>query len=104
MEPLDQAKLSDRELLLILHNEISHMGKDVGEMKTDTSGRLVALETKIESLETHKADRTELTKVIEATAAQGRQTARLTNYLWFAFGALAIIQIAIQIYPSLKPH
>lgn len=95
MEPLDQSKLTDHDILITLHNEVVHMGGDLRSMKDDMTARVVVLETKVDGLERTKTDRTEAEKL-------QRQVARLTNYLFAAAGGLAILQVAIQVYLSIR--
>lgn len=95
MEGLDISKLSDRELLLLMHERQAVMGGDVKELKEGTSQQLTAQSVKLDQLEIHKADKGEVESL-------KRQVSRLNNYLWFAFGALAVLQIVLSIYLALR--
>ncbi len=88
MESLDPSKLTDRELLLLVHERQNNMGADVKELKDGTTKELAALISDVKHLGESKADRAEVDRL-------GRGQARLFNYLWAAFGALAILQIII---------
>jgi len=95
MNELDPQKLSDHELLILLHERQGVMGSDVKDLKEGTTTQLTAQGVKLDLLETHKADKAEL-------EALKRQVGRLTNYVWFAWGALAILQIGLTVYLSIR--
>lgn len=99
---LDHTKLTDHELLILLHSKQEQMGVDVKEIKDDTKEKLAQLSAKVDALEQHKVDKTEFVTLQKNNESQGRQIGRLTNYLWFAFGALAILQIVLNIYPNFR--
>ena len=92
---LEQQKLSDRELLILLHDRQQTMGADIKEIKDDTKDKLTKLEAKVDALERHKADQSDVVKLME-------QTGNLKNWLWFAFGAVAILQVALTVFLSWK--
>lgn len=102
MMELDQTKLTDHELLLLLHAEQKQQGVDIKEIKDDTKEKLAQLTGKVDAMEQHKVDKVEFTVLQKALESQGRQVNRLTNYLWFAFGASAILQIALTVYLNLR--
>lgn len=60
--------------------------------KDETKEKLASLTAKVDMLEQHKSEKSELVALSSALASNSRQTARLTNYLWFAFG---------NVYPGL---
>ena len=90
MNTLDVAKLTDRELLILLHERQSVMGDDVKVLKEGTSEKLALMSLETAALKETKADKT----VVERLE---RSQQRLFNYLWFAFGALAVLQIVIPL-------
>jgi hypothetical protein len=101
LQAIDPSKLSDRELLLILHERVFAMTVDVKDLKDGFSARLATSEARSELLELHKAERSEVTVSVEKLNArddqQDRQLNRLTNYFWFAFGVIAVFQILLTI-------
>lgn len=99
---LDRSKLSDHELLILLHAKQEQMGIDIKDIKDDTKEKLAQLSAKVDALEQHKVDKTEFVTLQKSYESQGRQIGRLTNYLWFAFGAMAILQIALTVYLNLR--
>jgi hypothetical protein len=101
LQAIDPTKLSDRELLLILHERVFAMTGDVKELKDGFSARLAAVEARMDVLQEHKADKREtdgaFEKITLNNEARTVQINKLTNYVWFAFGALAILQIVLSI-------
>lgn len=122
--PIDSAKLSDRELLLILHERVGTMGRDLHDLKNGTTQKIAALEARVDLLNEHKADREAtaisiekladlkadriatdlaLEKLFNTDVSQTRQINRLNNYLWFGWGALAALQIIIGLLLKYGP-
>jgi hypothetical protein len=87
---VDAAKLSDRELLLLLHERQGVMGRDVRELKDGTQTEIAGLRFEVSSLKDLKADKA-------AVEQLDRGQRRLFNYLWFAFGVLGVLQILVPI-------
>jgi hypothetical protein len=109
LQAIDPTKLSDRELLLILHERVFAMTGDVKERKDGFTARLAANEARTELLELHKAERGEVNLGFEKVALKddmrARQINRLTNYVWFASGALAILQLVLSLVTKFGfPH
>ena len=90
MDGIDKAKLSDRELLLLIQERQAVMGLDVKELKDGTQKELATLGARVESLKDTKADKSALERL-------ERGQNRLFNYIWAAFGALAILQFTIPL-------
>ena len=97
MDTLDPSKLSDRELLLLLHERQSVMGGDVKELKDGTSKELATMSIELERLKDSKAEKTLVDRL-----ERGQQ--RLFNYLWAAFGALAVLQVIIPLVIKSLTH
>ena len=97
MNTLDVAKLTDRELLILLHERQGVMGDDVKVLKEGTSEKLALMALETAALKETKADKT----VVERLE---RSQQRLFNYLWFAFGALAVLQIVIPLVIKSLTH
>jgi len=96
-QTIDTSKLTDRELLLILHERVTTMSGDVREVKDGTSSKIATLEGKVDNLEKQKAAASEVD-------AAKRQINRLNNYLWFAFGALAALQVVLALLQRFSPR
>jgi cell shape-determining protein MreC len=103
-QTIDTSKLTDRELLLILHERVTTISSDVREVKDGTASKLATLESKVEQLEKQKAPASEIDKLQNALDARDRQINRLNNYLWFAFGALAVLQLAMTLWLRFSPR
>lgn len=97
MDSIDTSKLTDRELLLLLHERQGNMGKTIDKLNDTTTKDLATLTVEIGHLRESKADKTEVEQL-------KRGQNRLFNYLWFAFGAIAILQIALTVYLSVRSH
>src|SRR5581483_4337036 len=90
MDALDPSKLTDREVLLLVSERQSVMGADVRELKEGTSKELATLSGEVKNLKESKAERNFVEQL-------DRKQQRLFNYLWFAFGASAVLQILTPI-------
>lgn len=97
MDALDTSKLSDRELLLLLHERQSVMGGDVKELKDGTQKELAQLQVEMSHLKDEKADKTRVERI-----ERGQQ--KLFNYLWFAFGISAALQVIIPLLMKTYLH
>jgi len=64
------------------------MGNTINKLDDSITKELTALTLEVGHLQETKADRAEVERL-------AREQARLFNYLWAAFGALAILQIII---------
>lgn len=95
MDAMETQKLSDRELLILLHERQGVMGVDIKELKDGTNKEVAALTSDVNHLKESKADKAAVDQL-----TRGQQ--RLFNYLWFAFGALAVLQIALSVYLRLR--
>ena len=106
---IDPAALSDRELLLILHERISTIGRDLHELRDGTAQKIATMEAKIEMLQEHKADKSSvddsLHEIVLGNTVRTSQINRLTNYVWFGSGVLAVLQILIALITKFGlPH
>lgn len=90
MDALDPTKLTDREVLLLVSERQSVMGIDIKELKDGTSKELAAITADISHLKELKADKSFVEQL-------DRKQQRLFNYLWFAFGASAILQVIVPL-------
>lgn len=99
--PVDARELTDRELLLILHERVGTMGRDLHDLRNDHAVRIASLESKIEMIQIHKADKavtdSALQKLIEEGVLRTGQINKLTNYIWFGWGVLAVLQILLAL-------
>lgn len=86
---IDASKLSDRELLLLMHERQGVMGGDVKELKEGTNSELTKLMMQVDSLKEQKAD-----KLIVDRLERGQN--RLFNWLWFLFGASTVLQVIVK--------
>jgi hypothetical protein len=94
---IDASKLSDRELLLLLHERQGVMSTDVKELKDGTQKEMATLSMEVRQLRELKADTTRV-------EALERGQNRLFNYLWAMGGALGLLQIVIPIVVQFLKH
>jgi hypothetical protein len=94
MDAIDASKLSDRELLLLVHERQVVMGRDVKELKDGTQTEIAKLLNDVSNLKESKADKVQVDQL-------DRGQRRLFNYLWFAFGVLGVIQVVVPIVAHL---
>lgn len=101
VDPLDASKLSERELLLILHERVGMVSRELHELKDGYAQRLSTVESRLEHLQEFKAEKAAVDgsfkDVTLINDQRTRQLNRLTNYIWAVGGALAILQIVVPI-------
>jgi len=101
VDPVDATKLSDRELLLILHERVGTLSRDVHEVRNGTTAKIAALESKVEMMQEHKADKAAVDGAMErittANEIRTKQINTINTRLAFAAGGLAALQFVIGI-------
>jgi Mg2+ and Co2+ transporter CorA len=91
MAELDYTKLPDHDILLILHTKVEGMTATVDRIDRNTTSQLDNLENRVDAVEKGKTEKTTSDQL-------ARRIGRLENYLWFAFGALAVLQIVLKFW------
>lgn len=101
VNPVDSDKLTDRELLIILHERVGAVGRELHELKEGYAQRLSMVETKLNDLQTTKADRIiidlALQKQGDNNELRTSQINKINNRLAFAAGGLAVLQVVLNI-------
>lgn len=107
VDPVDASKLSDRELLLILHERVGTLGRDVHDLKDGTSSKLATLEAKVEHLQETKAEKIAVDGAFEKFALGNEQRTKQINAinlrLAFIGGGLAVLQVVVAIILKYGP-
>lgn len=101
VNPIDAAKLSDRELLLILHERVGTLSRDVHELKDGTAAKLAMLEAKVEHLQEVKAEKVAVDgafeKLTQGNESRSKQINTINLRLAFFGGGLAVLQVVLAI-------
>jgi hypothetical protein len=96
VDPVDASKLSDRELLLILHERVGTLSRDVHELRDGTAQKIAQLESRVEMLQEHKADKAAVDGAMDRIAAANevrtKQINTINTRIAFAAGSLAALQ------------
>lgn len=110
--PITKTSISTGEMLIRVDEKLNHVIENLDRMRADHDRRFTALEAS-------KADRNELSRLAE-TVQQGTQE-RLANWTewrkdiedrlrsterwrWYSIGALAAVQITLQVGLHFLPH
>jgi hypothetical protein len=101
VDPVDASKLSDRELLLILHERVGTLGRDVHDLRDGLTAKIAALEAKVEHLQEVKADKLavdgDLEKQAQLNELRTKQINSINQRLAFCAGVLAILNIVVPV-------
>lgn len=101
VNPIDASKLSERELLLILHERVGTISREMHDLKDGYERRLSTVEAKLEHLQEIKADKGAVDNAFEKIAVTNAERTKQINTinlrLAFFAGGLAIINIVVPI-------